>query len=110
MRTFATIVGTVAMLLFLASCAESTRDPAAIVVYGSPMCPECTSLRNELDSRNIDYDFVDLSSDQSAVNELSRKLAREAWFSGSIEMPVVEVSGELLRRPSVNRVLAVRDR
>lgn len=99
----------VAILAMAASCTPETGTDGEIIVYGSPDCSLCTTLRGEFDERDIEYEFVDLSADRDAVNDLSRKLARESWFSGAIEMPIVEVDGELLRRPSVDRVLAVRD-
>lgn len=96
-----------ATIINLVSCADSEQE-TAITVYGSPECSLCSELRADLDERDIAYEFVDLSESRDAVRELSQKLATEAWFSGAIEMPIVEVSGELLRRPSVERILAVK--
>lgn len=102
-------LATIVIVAVAASCTPETGTEGEIIVYGSPDCSLCTTLRGEFDERDIEYEFVDLSADRDAVNDLSRKLARESWFSGAIEMPIVEVDGELLRRPSVDRVLAVRN-
>lgn len=96
-----------ATILVFLSCGSSNQD-TEITVYGSPACSLCSELRAELEEREIPYEFVDLSESRQAVRELSLELADEAWFSGAIEMPIVEIAGELLRRPSIDRILAVQ--
>lgn len=65
----------------------------------------CVDLKEELEEREVAHVFVDLSVDNDAVIALTSRLASEAWFNGRIEMPIVEVGGRFLRRPSVDDVL-----
>lgn len=62
-------------------------------------------LKDSLESRGVGYEFVDLTADEQALRELSRELAAESWFAGKIEMPIVEVGEQLLRRPSADEVV-----
>ena len=101
------LLAVLAVLVVFGACSAESEGGRDIVVYGSLMCPLCTELKSDLDERGIRYTFVDLSTDRDAVNELSRALSRESWFSGTIEMPVVEVDGDFLSQPTVDRVLSV---
>lgn len=55
-----------------------------ITVYTTPSCPQCMGTKRWLDTRGIDYDVVDLSTDPQALDAV-RGL-------GYAEAPVVVAS------------------
>lgn len=52
-----------------------------IIVYSKPACVQCTATTRALDSRNLEFEVRDLSSDESALAEV-KKL-------GYLQAPVV---------------------
>lgn len=56
-----------------------------IVVYSKPACVQCTATTRELDRKGIAYDYVDLTTDETAMTTV-RNL-------GYMQAPVV-VAGE----------------
>ena len=80
----------------------STGD---IIIYGRSTCYYTTNLKEQLDSINVSYTFKDIT-ESSASSEMWSKLS-DAGHSGSVGLPVVDVKGAILIRPSVDDIDAL---
>ena len=56
-----------------------------VIVYSKPACVQCTATTRELDRKGIEYDYIDLTKDEQAMERV-RSL-------GHMQAPVV-VNGE----------------
>ena len=62
------------------------RGLMSIVVYSKPACVQCTATTRALDAKGIDYDVVDLTQDDTALNHVTELGYRQA--------PVVVAGGD----------------
>lgn len=60
-----------------------------VKVYSTPTCPWCIRAKQFLKENNIDFQNIDVSSDQQAVNDLIQK-------SGQMGVPVLDIEGEII--------------
>lgn len=60
-----------------------------VIVYSTPTCPFCIRTKQFLKDNNIDFEDVDVSSDQEKAEEMVRK-------SGQMGVPVVDIDGEII--------------
>jgi len=60
-----------------------------VKVYSTPTCPWCIRAKQFLKENNIDFQNIDVSSDQQAVNDLMQK-------SGQMGVPVLDIEGEII--------------
>lgn len=60
-----------------------------IKVYSTPSCPYCSTLKQFLKDNNIDFEDIDVSSDENAANEMVKK-------SGQMGVPVADINGEIV--------------
>lgn len=56
-----------------------------VIVYSKPACVQCTATTRELDRKGIEYEYIDLTKDEQAMERV-RSL-------GHMQAPVV-VNGE----------------
>lgn len=42
-----------------------------VVVYGKPNCPNCNTVKNILNARSIEFDYIDVTEDQDALRKLN---------------------------------------
>ena len=70
-----------------------------VVVYSKPGCRNCTLLKMWLNSKEIDYNEVDVTQEQSALNKI-----REAGYSS---LPALEISGDFVKYEVYNDILDV---
>jgi glutaredoxin 3 len=61
----------------------------SVKVYSTSTCPWCTRAKQFLKENNIDFQDIDLSSDQQAVDDLMRK-------SGQMGVPVLDIDGQII--------------
>lgn len=66
---------------------ESTSNPAQVTVFGSETCANCKTTIKILDSKNIDYRYIDVTNNPDATDEL-RSL-------GFTQLPVVQTPGRI---------------
>ena len=57
-----------------------------IKVYGKPNCPQCETLKSLLNTKGQEYEYIDMSQDIDALNEVKAQGFRSA--------PCVKVDGE----------------
>lgn len=58
-------------------------------VYTTPTCPWCIKAKQFLKENNIDFENVDVSSNQSAAEEMIKK-------SGQMNVPVLDIEGDII--------------
>jgi glutaredoxin-like YruB-family protein len=60
-----------------------------VKVYSTPACPWCIRLKQFLKENNIEFQNIDVSSDQQSVDELMQK-------SGQMGVPVLDIEGQII--------------
>ncbi len=60
-----------------------------VMVYSTSTCPWCTRVRDYLNSKNIAFEHIDVSSDREKAEEMVRK-------SGQQGVPVLDIDGEII--------------
>ena len=60
-----------------------------VKVYSTPTCPWCIRAKQFLKDSNIDFQNIDVSSNQQAVDDLMQK-------SGQMGVPVLDIEGEII--------------
>lgn len=51
---------------------------STITVYSKPNCVQCTATTNTLDKKGIDYNVIDLTQDESAMDKVKELGYRQA--------------------------------
>ncbi|MGB2660911.1 MAG: glutaredoxin domain-containing protein [Candidatus Omnitrophota bacterium] len=60
-----------------------------VIVYSTPTCPYCLKVKQFLKDNNINFEDIDVSADQSKVQEMVQK-------SGQMGVPVLDIGGEII--------------
>lgn len=60
-----------------------------IKVYSTPTCPYCVMVKKFLAENNIEFEDIDVSSNQAAAQEMVNK-------SGQMGVPVLEINGQIV--------------
>jgi len=60
-----------------------------VKVYSTPTCPYCIRAKQFLKDNNVEFENIDVSSDQAAAEEMIRK-------SGQMGVPVLEIEDEII--------------
>lgn len=60
-----------------------------VKIYSTPTCPWCTMAKKYFDSKNIQYNEFDVSSDREAASEMVSK-------SGQRGVPVIDINGNII--------------
>jgi len=60
-----------------------------VKVYSTSTCPWCIRAKQFLKENNIDFQNIDVSINQQAVDELMQK-------SGQMGVPVLDIEGEII--------------
>ncbi|MCK9430322.1 MAG: glutathione S-transferase N-terminal domain-containing protein [Candidatus Omnitrophica bacterium] len=61
----------------------------SVKVYSTPSCPWCIRLKQFLKENNIEFQNIDVSSNQAAVDEMVQK-------SGQMGVPVLDIEGQII--------------
>ncbi len=78
--------------------------PMRVVVYSTPTCPHCTTVKNYLRKQRIRFRDVDVSKDTRAGEELMRR-------SGNAGVPQTDINGTLVvgaDMAKINQLLGIR--
>lgn len=62
---------------------------AKVKVYSTPTCPYCHMAKDFFKENNVEFDDLDVSSDEKARNEMIEK-------SGQMGVPVIDIDGEII--------------
>jgi len=60
-----------------------------VKIYSTLTCPYCETLKQYLRDNNIDFENIDVSSDEKAAEEMIEK-------SGQMGVPVADIDGEIV--------------
>lgn len=90
--------------IFVAKSSDENKTVPSVVVYTTPTCSWCTTLKRHLDNHKIKYREIDVSSDQKAAEAMVRK-------SGQQGVPQTEINGQMIvgfDRERINRLLNIK--
>ncbi len=59
-----------------------------VTVYSTPTCPWCKKVKQFLDEHDVEYEDIDVSSDQEKAQAMIK-------LSGQMGVPVVDIDGEI---------------
>ena len=60
-----------------------------VKIYSTSMCPYCTTLKEFLKERGVEFEEIDVSQDEKAMKEMVEK-------TGQMGVPVMEIDGEIV--------------
>lgn len=60
-----------------------------IKIYSTPTCPYCTKAKEFLKEKGIEFEDIDVASNQDAAKEMIEK-------SGQMGVPVIDIDGKIL--------------
>ena len=63
--------------------------PKKVIIYSTPTCPYCIKTKQFLKDNNINFEDVDVSSNQTKAQEMIDK-------SGQMGVPVLDIEGEII--------------
>ena len=76
---------------------------SVVKVYSTPTCPYCIRAKEYLKSKNIDFQNIDVSSDEQATEEMVK-------FSGQMGVPVIVIDNNVVvgfDRAKINSLLNI---
>ena len=74
---------------------------SSITIYTTPTCGFCKMAKQYLESKNVDYDTKDITTDEESYKEVLDK-------SGQLGVPVIDIDGTVIvgfDRPKIDAVL-----
>ncbi|MDZ7838391.1 MAG: glutaredoxin domain-containing protein [Actinomycetota bacterium] len=60
-----------------------------VLVYSTPTCPYCARVKDYLSENGVQYDEVDISSDQKNLDEMVKKTKQ-------MGIPVIDFNGRII--------------
>lgn len=79
------------------------RKQNHVIVYSTPACPHCTTLKNHLKRHGINFRDINVAADQQKAQELVRKTGRQG-------VPQTEINGQWVLgfdKARINRLLGI---
>ena len=76
-----------------------------VKVYTTPTCPYCIKVKQFLSENNIQYDNIDVSSDQAKAEEMIDK-------TGQMGVPVIDIDGEIIvgfDKEAISKALGIQE-
>jgi glutaredoxin-like YruB-family protein len=89
--------------IFVAKNLDNGKSARNVIVYTTPTCSWCTTLKRHLDHNNVRYREIDIAKDTNAAEAMVRK-------SGQQGVPQTEVNGQMVvgfDRDRLNRLLEI---
>lgn len=75
-----------------------------VLIYSTSTCPYCVKVKEYLDSRNIGFENIDVSTDQDKVQEMIDK-------SGQMGVPVIDIDGKIVigfNKAEIDKLLDIK--
>jgi glutaredoxin-like YruB-family protein len=75
----------------------------SVKVYSTPTCPYCKGAKQFLKDNNINFEDIDVSSNQAAAQEMIQK-------SGQMGVPVLDIDGQIIKgfdREAISKTLGL---
>ena len=76
---------------------------ASVKIYTSPACAFCKFAKEYFESKNIEYEEYDVSTDAEKRDELIQK-------SGGLSVPVIDIDGKIIvgfNKGKINEALGI---
>ena len=76
-----------------------------VKIYSTPSCVYCHTLKSYLKEKNIQFEDIDVSKDDKALDEMVEK-------SGQMGVPVVNIDGEIVigfDKKKINELLQIKE-
>ena len=76
-----------------------------IRVFSTPTCPYCITLKEFLKDKGFDFEDIDVSQDQKALDEMVEK-------SGQMGVPVIDIDGQIIigfDKGKINELLKIKE-
>ncbi|MFH1661919.1 MAG: glutaredoxin domain-containing protein [Candidatus Falkowbacteria bacterium] len=73
-------------------------------VFSTPTCPYCVTLKEYLKENNIEFEDIDVSQNEKALDEMVEK-------SNQMGVPVVDIGGEFIigfDKEKINQLLDIK--
>ncbi len=83
---------------------KGNAEQKRVIVYSTPTCPHCNTLKDYLKRNQIPFRDIDVSKDQKMAQELVRK-------SGQQGVPQTEINGKIIvgfNRSKINEMLGIQ--
>jgi len=90
--------------VYIAQAKKEGKKLKSVVVYSTPTCSWCTTLKSYLKNINIRFREVDVSKDQKAAEAMVKK-------SGQQGVPQMEVNGQIIvgfDKTKINQMLEIK--
>ncbi|MFO7843515.1 MAG: glutaredoxin domain-containing protein [Bacteroidales bacterium] len=90
--------------LYSASQNNGEKKIKRVVVYSTPTCPHCNTLKNYLKEQKIPFRDIDVSRDQKMAQEMVKK-------SGQQGVPQIDINGRLIvgfNKPKIDELLELK--
>ena len=74
-----------------------------VKIYSTPACPWCKVAKDFLESHNINFEYIDVSVDKNAAQEMIKK-------SGQMGVPVIEIDDKIIigfNKPILEEILGI---
>lgn len=88
---------------YVAVAGDDKQLQKKVVVYSTPTCSWCTTLKRHLDANRVRYKEIDVSKDHKSAEEMVRK-------SGQQGVPQTEINGQVIvgfDRERINKLLGI---
>lgn len=76
-----------------------------VKVYSTPTCPYCVTLKEFLKENSIEFEDIDVSQNEDALNEMVKK-------SGQMGVPVIDINGKVVvgfDREKISELLEIKE-
>jgi glutaredoxin 3 len=78
---------------------------AKVKVFSTPSCPYCVTLKEYLKEKGVDFEDLDVSQDETALDEMTEK-------SGQMGVPVVLIDDAVVigfDKEKINELLNIKE-
>ena len=65
------------------------ENTSKVIVYSTPTCPYCVTLKDFLKENNVEFDDIDVAADPARADEMIKK-------SGQMGVPVIDINGTVV--------------
>ena len=72
-----------------------------IKVYGADWCSDCISAKNFLKSKDIEFEYIDITDDKQAINFV------EKVNNGRRVIPTLVIDGIIHTNPGINGLIKI---
>ena len=90
--------------LYSAAQNQELKKTKRVIVYSTPTCPHCTTLKNYLKGQKIQFRDINVAQDQKMAEAMVKK-------SGQQGVPQIEINGRVVvgfNKPKIDELLEIK--